>query len=171
MARRIQHALLPKDLPKLGGWKITYHYQPAREVGGDFYDFLPLENGHLGLVIGDVSGKGMAAALVMANTQSVLRAIARRRGIAPGQVLEEANELVYAYMPPNMFVTCFYGVLDPESGRLVYANAGHDPPLRARRRPGRRASGEGDAAWPDAEHVLRGERNRSRRGRQPPVLQ
>jgi serine phosphatase RsbU (regulator of sigma subunit)/CHASE1-domain containing sensor protein/anti-sigma regulatory factor (Ser/Thr protein kinase) len=128
MARRIQHALLPKDLPELEGWQIAYHYQPAREVGGDFYDFLPLENGHLGLVIGDVSGKGMAAALVMANTQSVLRAVARRRGITPGQVLEEANELVHAYMPPNTFVTCFYGVLDPESGRLVYANAGHDPP-------------------------------------------
>jgi anti-sigma regulatory factor (Ser/Thr protein kinase) len=65
---------------------------------------------------------------VMANTQSVLRAVARRRGITPGQVLEEANELMCAYIPPNTFVTCFYGVLDPESGRLVYANAGHDPP-------------------------------------------
>jgi serine phosphatase RsbU (regulator of sigma subunit)/CHASE1-domain containing sensor protein/anti-sigma regulatory factor (Ser/Thr protein kinase) len=128
MARRIQHALLPKDLPELEGWQIAYHYQPAREVGGDFYDFLRFEDGQVGLVIGDVSGKGMAAALVMANTQSVLRAIARRRGITPGQVLEEANELMCAYIPPNMFVTCFYGVLDPESGRLVYANAGHDPP-------------------------------------------
>src|SRR5215218_1309509 len=128
MARRIQHALLPKDLPELEGWKIAYHYQPAREVGGDFYDFLRLDDGRLGLVIGDVSGKGMAAALVMANTQSVLRAVARRAGVTPGQVLQEANELMYAYMPPNMFVTCFYGVLDPKSGRLLYANAGHDPP-------------------------------------------
>jgi serine phosphatase RsbU (regulator of sigma subunit)/CHASE1-domain containing sensor protein/anti-sigma regulatory factor (Ser/Thr protein kinase) len=128
MARRIQHALLPKDLPELEGWQIAYHYQPAREVGGDFYDFLRFENGQVGLVIGDVSGKGMAAALVMANTQSVLRAVARRRGITPGQVLEEANELMCAYIPPNTFVTCFYSVLDPESGRLVYANAGHDPP-------------------------------------------
>ncbi|HEY6753083.1 MAG TPA: SpoIIE family protein phosphatase [Rubrobacteraceae bacterium] len=128
MARRIQHALLPKDLPELEGWQIAYHYQPAREVGGDFYDFLRFEDGQVGLVIGDVSGKGMAAALVMANTQSVLRAVARRRGITPGQVLEEANELMCAYIPPNTFVTCFYGVLDPESGRLVYANAGHDPP-------------------------------------------
>jgi serine phosphatase RsbU (regulator of sigma subunit)/CHASE1-domain containing sensor protein/anti-sigma regulatory factor (Ser/Thr protein kinase) len=128
MARRIQHALLPKDLPELEGWQIAYHYQPAREVGGDFYDFLRLDDGRIGLVIGDVSGKGMAAALVMANTQSVLRAVARRRGITPGQVLEEANELMCAYIPPNTFVTCFYGLLDPESGRLVYANAGHDPP-------------------------------------------
>jgi serine phosphatase RsbU (regulator of sigma subunit)/CHASE1-domain containing sensor protein/anti-sigma regulatory factor (Ser/Thr protein kinase) len=130
MARRIQHALLPKDLPELEGWQIAYHYQPAREVGGDFYDFLRFEDGQVGLVIGDVSGKGMAAALVMANTQSVLRAIARRRGITPGQVLEEANELMCAYIPPNTFVTCFYGVLNSESGRFRYANAGHDPPYK-----------------------------------------
>ncbi|MDQ4001177.1 MAG: SpoIIE family protein phosphatase, partial [Actinomycetota bacterium] len=128
MARRIQHALLPKDLPELEGWGIAYHYQPAREVGGDFYDFLRLKDGRVGLVIGDVSGKGIAAALVMANTQSVLRAVAQREGITPGQVLGEANEVLYAYMPPNTFVTCFYGVLDPNSGRLVYANAGHDIP-------------------------------------------
>jgi serine phosphatase RsbU (regulator of sigma subunit)/CHASE1-domain containing sensor protein/anti-sigma regulatory factor (Ser/Thr protein kinase) len=127
-ARSIQHALLPKELPRLKDWKITYHYQPAREVGGDFYDFLRLEEGRLGLVIGDVSGKGIAAALVMANTQSVIRAIARRGDVPPGQVLAEANEILQAYIPSGTFVTCFYGVLDPETGRLVYANAGHDPP-------------------------------------------
>jgi len=127
-ARSIQHALLPKDLPKLEGWEIAYHYQPAREVGGDFYDILRLDHGRVGLVIGDVSGKGIAAALVMANTQSVLRAVALGGNIAPGQVLAEANEVLYAYIPAGTFVTCFYGVLDPESGRLVYANAGHDPP-------------------------------------------
>jgi serine phosphatase RsbU (regulator of sigma subunit)/CHASE1-domain containing sensor protein/anti-sigma regulatory factor (Ser/Thr protein kinase) len=134
LARSIQHALLPKSLPELEGWQIAYHYQPAREVGGDFYDFLRLKDGRVGLVIGDVSGKGMAAALVMANTQSVLRAVARRGGITPGQVLQEANELMYAYMPPNTFVTCFYGVLDPQSGRLVYANAGHDLPYERHNR-------------------------------------
>ncbi len=127
-ARSIQHALLPKDLPKLEGWKIAYHYQPAREVGGDFYDFHRLEDGRVGLVIGDVSGKGIAAALVMANTQSVLRAVARRGNVAPGRVLAEANELLHTYIPPGTFVTCFYGVLDPKSGSLRYANAGHDLP-------------------------------------------
>src|SRR5215212_325379 len=93
------------------------------------------ENKHIaphdaGAMCADSGGRrrGGAAALVMANTQSVLRAVARRRGITPGQVLEEANELMCAYIPPNTFVTCFYGVLDPESGHLVYANAGHDPP-------------------------------------------
>jgi serine phosphatase RsbU (regulator of sigma subunit)/ketosteroid isomerase-like protein len=128
VARRIQHALLPKDLPELDGWEIARHYQPAREVGGDFYDFLRLEDGRVGLVIGDCSGKGIAAALVMANTQSVLRAVAQREGITPGRVLEEANEVLYAYIPPTMFITCLYALLDPESGGLVYANAGHDLP-------------------------------------------
>jgi serine phosphatase RsbU (regulator of sigma subunit)/CHASE1-domain containing sensor protein/anti-sigma regulatory factor (Ser/Thr protein kinase) len=131
-ARSIQHALLPKDLPKLEGWKIAYHYQPAREVGGDFYDFLSLDEGRVGIVIGDVSGKGIAAALVMANTQSVLRAVARRGSIPPGQVLAEANEVLYAYIPAGTFVTCFYGILDPKSGRIIYANAGHDPPYLQR---------------------------------------
>src|SRR5215212_10067773 len=121
VARRIQHALLPENLPELEGWKIAHHYQPAREVGGDFYDFLRLEDGRVGLVIGDVSGKGIAAALVMANTQSVLRAVARRGDIAPGQVLAEANEILSSYIPPSTFVTCFYCILDPEGGRLVYA--------------------------------------------------
>jgi serine phosphatase RsbU (regulator of sigma subunit)/predicted ester cyclase len=128
VARRIQHALLPKDLPELEGWEIARHYQPAREVGGDFYDFLRLEGGRVGLVIGDCSGKGIAAALVMANTQSVLRAVAQRESITPGRVLEEANEVLYAYIPPTMFITCLYAILDPESGGLVYANAGHDLP-------------------------------------------
>jgi len=128
VARRIQHALLPKDLPELDGWEIARHYQPAREVGGDFYDFLRLEDGRVGLVIGDCSGKGIAAALVMANTQSVLRAVAQREGTTPGRVLEEANEVLYAYIPPIMFITCLYAILDPESGGLVYANAGHDLP-------------------------------------------
>src|SRR5919112_4624194 len=122
VARRIQHALLPENLPKLEGWKVAHHYQPAREVGGDFYDFLRLEDDRVGLVIGDVSGKGIAAALVMANTQSVLRAVTQRAGITPGRALEEANEVLFTYLPPNMFVTCFYAVLEPREGRLRYAN-------------------------------------------------
>ncbi len=128
VAQRIQHALLPRDLPELEGWKIAYDYRPAREVGGDFYDFLPLSDGRLGVIIGDVSGKGIPAALVMANTQSVLRAVARRGDIAPGRVLAEANEVLFTYLPPNMFATCFYAVLDPTEGRLRYANAGHNLP-------------------------------------------
>jgi hypothetical protein len=91
VARRIQQALLPKELPLLDSWSIVPYYKPAREVGGDFYDFLPLGSEHVGVVIGDVSGKGIAAALVMANTQSVLRAVAQS-GCTPGQLLAQANE-------------------------------------------------------------------------------
>jgi serine phosphatase RsbU (regulator of sigma subunit) len=129
VARRIQQALLPKGLPLLENWDIVPYYQPAREVGGDFYDFLPLSDGRVGFIIGDVSGKGIAAALVMANTQSVLRAVAQGSA-TPGELLAQVNEVLVAYIPPNMFVTCFCGVLDPESGSLTYANAGHNPPLR-----------------------------------------
>jgi predicted ester cyclase len=128
VARRIQQALLPRAVPVLEGWEIAPHYQPAREVGGDFYDFLLLPHGRVSLVIGDVSGKGVPAAVLMASTQSVLRAVAQRGGAGPGQVLAEANEILCTYIPPNMFVTCFYAILDPESGHLVYANAGHSLP-------------------------------------------
>jgi PAS domain S-box-containing protein len=128
VARLIQQTLLPKSVPELEGYQIAAHYQPAREVGGDFYDFLELPHGHLGLVVGDASGKGIPAALVMASTRSVLRTVAQREGVAPGQVLAEANETLYPDFPSNMFVTCFYGVLDPKSGTFIYANAGHDLP-------------------------------------------
>src|SRR5215213_4643674 len=132
VARLIQQTLLPKSVPELEGYQIAAYYQPAREVGGDFYNFLELGDGRLGLVVGDVAGKGVPAALVMANTQSVLRAVAQREGITPGQVLAEANEVLHAYVPANMFVTCFYCVLDPESSSLSYANAGHDLPYLRR---------------------------------------
>ncbi|HKV02802.1 MAG TPA: SpoIIE family protein phosphatase [Ktedonobacteraceae bacterium] len=128
-ARLIQHSLLPKDVPTLPGWQIAPYYQPAREVGGDLYDFLMFEDGRLGLVIGDVSGKGVPAALVMATTQSMLRAAAQA-AVSPGEVLARVNELLCVDMPPNLFVTCFYAILDPVSGRLHYANAGHDLPYR-----------------------------------------
>jgi serine phosphatase RsbU (regulator of sigma subunit) len=128
VARLIQQTLLPKSLPALEGYQIAAHYQPAREVGGDFYHFFELGDGRLGVVVGDASGKGIPAALVMASTRSVLRTIAQRVGIAPGQVLAQANEILYPDIPPNMFVTCFYAILDPKSGHLVHANAGHAPP-------------------------------------------
>jgi len=128
VARRIQQALLPKDSPELEGWEISPHYQPAREVGGDFYDFLPLADGRVGFIVGDATGKGVPAAVLMASTQSVLRALVHRTDSAPGQVLAEANGVLFTFIPRNMFVTCFYAILDPESGRLLYANAGHDVP-------------------------------------------
>ncbi len=129
VARLIQQTLLPKAVPELPGWRLAAYYRPARAVGGDFYDFLDLPDGRLGLVIADVADKGVPAALVMATTRGVLRAAALRL-VSPGQVLERANELLCPDMPPNMFVTCLYAVLDPAGGRLSYANAGHHLPYR-----------------------------------------
>jgi anti-sigma regulatory factor (Ser/Thr protein kinase) len=100
-------------------------------VGGDFYDFIPLQDGRLGLVIGDVTDKGVPAALVMATTRAILRSVATESG-KPGEVLEKANEMLYPDIPARMFVTCLYAVLDPVTGRLSYANAGHDLPYRRR---------------------------------------
>ena len=131
VARRIQQASLPKEVPTLHGWEISPHYQPAREVGGDFYDFFELENGQFGLVVGDATGKGMPAALVMATTCGMLRAVAKTSD-SPGEVLGRVNEALSARIPPNMFVTCFYALLDPKTGRLNYANAGHDLPYLRR---------------------------------------
>jgi len=127
MAREIQQASLPKEVPTLEDWQITPHYQPAREVGGDFYDFLELANGHLGVVVGDATGKGVPAALVMASARSMLRAVAQASN-SPGDVLRRVNDALVTDIPANMFVTCFYGVLDPSSGTFIYANAGHDLP-------------------------------------------
>jgi predicted ester cyclase len=127
VARRIQQASLPKEVPQLEGWQISPYYQPAREVGGDFYDFHLLSDGHVGLVVGDATGKGVPAALVMSSTRSMLRALARASN-SPGEVLEQVNDLLVSDIPSNMFVTCFYAILDPKSGNLTYANAGHDLP-------------------------------------------
>jgi serine phosphatase RsbU (regulator of sigma subunit)/predicted ester cyclase len=132
VARSIQQASLPKKVPTLEGWQITPYYQPAREVGGDFYDFLELPNGHLGLLVGDATGKGVPAALVMASTRSMLRAVAQASDYSPGEVLSRVNESLVTDIPPNMFVTCFYAILDLQSGRLVCANAGHDLPYLRR---------------------------------------
>jgi steroid delta-isomerase-like uncharacterized protein len=134
VARSIQQASLPKEVPSLEGWQITPYYQPAREVGGDFYDFFELEDGRVGVVVGDATGKGVPAALVVTATYSMLRAVAQALGsFSPGEVLAQVNETLLARIPSNMFVTCFYAILDPKSASLSYANAGHDLPYLRRR--------------------------------------
>jgi serine phosphatase RsbU (regulator of sigma subunit)/anti-sigma regulatory factor (Ser/Thr protein kinase) len=127
VAQLIQQQFLPRELPNLPGWQVAAHYQPARAVGGDFYDFIDLPGGQAGIVVGDVADKGVPAALVMATTHSVLRAEAPRL-VSPADVLARANELLIGEMPAYMFVTCLYAVLDPVSGRLRFANAGHNLP-------------------------------------------
>jgi serine phosphatase RsbU (regulator of sigma subunit)/predicted ester cyclase len=129
LARSIQQASLPKEVPRLEGWQISPYYQPAREVGGDFYDFFELEDGRVVVVVGDATGKGMPAALIAEATSNMLRAVAQALGSSsPGGVLSRVNETLLARIPDNMFVTCFYAILDPKSGSLSYANAGHDLP-------------------------------------------
>jgi predicted ester cyclase len=132
VARRIQQASLPKEVPTLEGWQIFPLYKPAREVGGDFYDFHLLSEGRLGLAVGDATGKGVPAALVMSTTCGMLR-LAAQNYSSPGQMLRRVNEALFPYIPSNMFVTCFYAILDPKRGSLSYANAGHDMPYLRRR--------------------------------------
>jgi serine phosphatase RsbU (regulator of sigma subunit)/predicted ester cyclase len=133
VARSIQQASLPKEVPQLEGWQINPYYQPAREVGGDFYDFFELDDERVGVVVGDATGKGVPAALVVSATSSMLRAVARVLGSSsPGEVLSQVNETLVARIPQNMFVTCFYAILDPKSATLSYANAGHDLPYLRR---------------------------------------
>jgi predicted ester cyclase len=133
VARSIQQASLPKEVPESEGWQINPYYQPAREVGGDFYDFLELKDGQLGLVVEDATGKGVPAALVMASARSMLRVVAQASDYSPGDVLRRVNDSLVIDIPPNMFVTCFYAILDPKSGHLRYANAGNDLPYLRRR--------------------------------------
>jgi len=127
VATLIQQQFLPRELPQLPDWQVAAYYGPARAVGGDFYDFIALPDGRIGIVVGDVTDKGVPAALIMARTQSVLRGEAPRVG-SPAAVLERANEILLPEMPARMFVTCLYMVLEPETGKVVYANAGHNLP-------------------------------------------
>jgi serine phosphatase RsbU (regulator of sigma subunit) len=127
LARSIQQAFLPEEVPTLEGWQISPLYQPAREVGGDFYDFHLLSEGKLGLVVGDATGKGVPAALLMSTTCGMLR-LAAQGSSSPGEILQQVNEALVPSIPANMFVTCFYAILDPKWGSLRYANAGHDVP-------------------------------------------
>ena len=134
VARSIQQASLPKEVPTLEGWQISPFYRPARVVGGDFYDFHFLSEGRVGLVVGDATGKGVPAALVMSTTLGMIQlAAGALDSSSPGEVLSRVNETLVARIPSNMFVTCFYAVLEPENASLSYANAGHDPPYLQRR--------------------------------------
>ncbi len=127
VAALIQQTLLPKELPARLGWKVDAFYRPARSVGGDFYDFVDLPNGRLGVAIGDVTDKGVPAALVMATCRSMLRAAALDHE-RPGEVLAEVNDTLVDEIPPAMFVTCLYAIIDTSTGMMSLANAGHNLP-------------------------------------------
>jgi serine phosphatase RsbU (regulator of sigma subunit)/anti-sigma regulatory factor (Ser/Thr protein kinase) len=127
VATLIQQQFLPRELPSLPEWQIAAYYGPARAVGGDFYDFIEMADGRIGIAVGDVTDKGVPAALVMARTHSILRAEATRSD-SPGAILARANDLLVPEMPARMFVTCLFAILDPKTGHIVLANAGHNLP-------------------------------------------
>ncbi len=128
VAQLIQQHFLPSRLPEREGWTVEAHYQPAREVGGDFYDFIDFDDGRLGVVAGDVTDKGVPAALVMTSKRTLIRASAQRL-VEPAEVLKRVNAQLCADIPANMFVTCLYGILDTERGEFRFANAGHNLPI------------------------------------------
>jgi serine phosphatase RsbU (regulator of sigma subunit)/anti-sigma regulatory factor (Ser/Thr protein kinase) len=128
VARVIQETLLPETTPALLGWRLEAYWQPARAVSGDFYDFLEFPDGRVGIIVADVTDKGVPAALVMATARSLLRSAAERL-VAPGEVLARANDQLCPDIPRNMFVTCLYLLLDPATGELTFANAGHNLPI------------------------------------------
>jgi len=127
-AGRIQGSFLPANPPQLAGWQIAVGFQPARQTSGDFYDFIPLPDGKIVIAISDVADKGMGAALYMASARSLLRAYAVEHPNQPVQVIEHTNQRLTMDTHGGLFVTLFYGVLDPNSGELLYVNAGHNPP-------------------------------------------
>jgi serine phosphatase RsbU (regulator of sigma subunit) len=155
VASRIQTGLLPKVLPKFDGWHMSAFYQPARAVGGDFYEFEYFEDGRLGIFVGDVTGKGIPAALVMATTRTLLKAAAEEFQ-SPARVLARVNNLLLEDIPDNMFVTCFYAILNPLDGVMIYSNAGHNLPYRLTNREALeiKAAGMPLGLMPDIEYEL-----------------
>jgi sigma-B regulation protein RsbU (phosphoserine phosphatase) len=131
IARDIQSSFLPRTLPQRDGFSFAASYRPARQVGGDFYDVVELEPGHFFFVIGDVSGKGMPAALLMAQAVSTLRLILRPQ-LSPATALSRWNEMIYGSTIRGMFITALLGRIDTPERRIEFANAGHSSPLLVR---------------------------------------
>ncbi len=135
IARRIQQAIIPQVFPPFPGRKdfdVFASMTPAKEVGGDFYDFFLIDDRHFGFVVGDVSGKGVPAAIFMAMSRTLLKSTAIK-GVSPGECLTHTNKILSSESETAMFVTVFYGVLDTVTGEMTYSNGGHNPPyiLRA----------------------------------------
>jgi PAS domain S-box-containing protein len=128
IARKIQFSMLPKACPVLEGWQFAAFYQPARQIGGDFYDFIKLPQGRIGVVIADVVDKGVPAALTMSLSRAIVRSIAGS-GVGPSAILVHANQILLNDQIANAFVTTLFASLDPHTGHIELANAGHNRPL------------------------------------------
>lgn len=128
-AGRIQASFLPNELPLLDGWELAVSYLPARETSGDFFDFILLPDGKVGVLIADVADKGVGAALYMALSRTLIRTYALEFEASPDIIFFSANERILQDARANLFVTAFYGVLDQTDGTLTYCNAGHNSPL------------------------------------------
>ncbi len=128
VASKMQQSILPTEFPKGPSYQIVGSMEPARSVGGDFFDVMSLENGRIGLAVADVSDKGVPAALFMMSTRTLLKGAAIGNS-DPGAVLREVNDLLHEDNEASMFVTVLYAEYDPASGELHYANGGHNPPL------------------------------------------
>jgi sigma-B regulation protein RsbU (phosphoserine phosphatase) len=131
VARSIQASLIPEGAPDIQGCSVASSWVAARQVSGDFYDFLHLPNGSWGIAIADVADKGVPAALFMALSRTILRTVAFSR-YRPGEVLERTNELIYGDTTSDLFVTVFYAIWNPDEQMLYYANGGHNPPVLMR---------------------------------------
>ncbi|PJF44221.1 MAG: hypothetical protein CUN55_05150 [Phototrophicales bacterium] len=128
LARTIQLSLLPDTPPQISGYELAAYYRPARLVGGDFYDFIPLSDGKYGLVIADVTDKGVPAAMFMTICRTIIRSVASSR-LSPMETLLKANKILVQDNRSDLFVTVWYGILDPHNHTLAYCSAGHNPPL------------------------------------------
>ena len=128
LAESVWRRLLPERLPELDGFEVAAHCMPARMIGGDYYDLIPLDGGRFILALGDVSGSGMPAALLMSNLQAALRATSRVQH-DPSELVRQVNEHIHSTTTPERYATLFVGLLDPAACRVDYVNAGHNPPL------------------------------------------
>ena len=131
IARKVQASLLPKAPAQILGYDVAGLNLPAYEIGGDYYDYIPFPNGHLGVAVADVSGKGIPAALIMATFRAALRTQVRNDFELP-HIMQSVNKLLADWIGVPGFVTAVYGILDPEAGTYIYANCGHNPPVLLR---------------------------------------
>jgi serine phosphatase RsbU (regulator of sigma subunit) len=127
VAARIQSSFLPESVPQVANWDIAATLIPARQCSGDFYDFIALDDGRLGIIVADVADKGTGAALYMALSRTVMRTFAMQGDLHPAHVIKQANDRILQDTSSNQFVTTFYGLLNPATGRMTYCNAGHNP--------------------------------------------